>query len=374
MIRSFINLIAQDLKKLLLSSIIYFSLVIAILLILPKSFISSAVIMQPVDDNNIGLASAISNLPFGNLLGAESNNETNRISSIISSRTLKEEMISEFNVMEQGEIEYIEDALEAVGGMISHEVLPEGTIKINCVTTTEWFHPQADEDSCKQTSNEMVSFVLSKVDSLNKYYKSERASYHRIVVENRYFQNISDLASAENALLLYQQRYKTIAFEDQVRASIDSYATLKAEYLRKDIEYNVLRRSIPDRDPQLVQLGIELEEMNQKIIHIENADDYESQYLPGLETIPERALEFIRLKRDVEVQTILYKYMVQQYEEAKLQETKNSPTIQVLDFPNTPQKKYGPPRMKYMFVFGMLYVSVILGVYYKRVEKLHLYS
>jgi capsule polysaccharide export protein KpsE/RkpR len=247
--------------------------------------------------------------------------------------------------------------------------LPEGTIYLSCETGTSWFHPEFEEDSCKQTSQDIIGFVLTKIDSLNKFYKSERARYNRIMVEQRFLQNIEDLADAENALVAYQKEYKTIAFEDQVRAAIESYANLKAEYLKNEIAYNVLQRSVPQGDPQLRQKRIELEEMEDKISNIEQNNSEESDYLPGLDNIPGKGLDYIRLTRNVEVQSILYKFMIQQYEEAKLKESKNTPTIQVLDQPNLPEKKYGPPRMKYLFVLGLAYLGTLIIYYYRRVER-----
>ena len=369
MLRMFIDLVKADLKKLIPLSIIYGIIVILYLLILPKSFKSTAILLPPIDDSSVGIAGALSDLPFGNFLGSDANNETNRIVSIIDSRTLKEDIIQEFNIMEQGEFEYIEQGLDAVDGMLSSEVLPEGTISLSCETGTSWFHPEIEEDSCKQTSQEVVGFVLMKIDSLNKYYKSERARYNRIMVEQRFMQNLEDLADAENALVAFQKKYKAIAFEDQVTAAIQSYANLKAEYLRSEIEYNVLQRSLPSGDPQLIQRMVELEEMERNLNKIEQKGESENDYLPGLENIPDKGLEYVRLQRDVEVQSILYKFMIQQYEEAKLKESKDTPTIQILDQPNYPEKKYGPPRMKYLFVLGIAYLGILTIYYYRKVER-----
>jgi uncharacterized protein involved in exopolysaccharide biosynthesis len=131
----------------------------------------------------------------------------------------------------------------------------------------------------------------------------------------------------------------------------------------------VLQRSVPQGDPQLRQKRIELEEMEDKISNIEQNNSEESDYLPGLDNIPGKGLDYIRLTRNVEVQSILYKFMIQQYEEAKLKESKNTPTIQVLDQPNLPEKKYGPPRMKYLFVLGLAYLGTLIIYYYRRVER-----
>ena len=63
---------------------------------------------------------------------------------------------------------------------------------------------------------------------------------------------------------------------------------------------------------------------------------------PNLSEIPELAIQLYRLKREVEIQNNLFTFLTQQYEEAKIQEVKNTPTIQILDIAVEPEKKIKP--------------------------------
>ncbi len=72
-----------------------------------------------------------------------------------------------------------------------------------------------------------------------------------------------------------------------------------------------------------------------------------------LSTDPDLITEHNRLIRDVELKNQVYITLAQQYEMAIIQEKKENPTIQVLDFARAPSIKSGPMRTKITFV-GLL--------------------
>lgn len=72
------------------------------------------------------------------------------------------------------------------------------------------------------------------------------------------------------------------------------------------------------------------------------------------------ALEYARLLKDVKVQEAIYEIMTQQYEQAKLMEVKDTPTVQVLDRASPPEKKSTPKRMRIVILVS--FFCLILGV------------
>ena len=87
---------------------------------------------------------------------------------------------------------------------------------------------------------------------------------------------------------------------------------------------------------------------------------------PLLSDIPELSIQLYRLKREVEIQNNLFTFLTQQYEEAKIQEAKNTPTIQILDIAVTPQEKYKPMRVLIIVfagIFSFLFSSIVVLIY-----------
>ena len=79
-----------------------------------------------------------------------------------------------------------------------------------------------------------------------------------------------------------------------------------------------------------------------------------------IEKMPPLALDYARLLRDVKVQEAVYELLVAQYEEARIQETKDTPTVEVLDPARKPQKKVRPVR--WLFVLSLTAAAGILSL------------
>ena len=78
--------------------------------------------------------------------------------------------------------------------------------------------------------------------------------------------------------------------------------------------------------------------------------------------IPELGTQLLRLKRELSIQNTLFTFLTQQYEEAKIQEARNTPTVQVLDIAVEPENKYKPFRVLivlFSFIFSIIFSSSI---------------
>ena len=80
------------------------------------------------------------------------------------------------------------------------------------------------------------------------------------------------------------------------------------------------------------------------------------------EEVPEIGVGYARLYREVVLQEKIMEFLLPLYEQAKIQEAKDTPTVQVLDEAVIPIKKHRPKRAIMVVFFGML--SVIFSVLY----------
>ena len=67
----------------------------------------------------------------------------------------------------------------------------------------------------------------------------------------------------------------------------------------------------------------------------------------------------MRLHREVEIQGTLYAFLTQKYEESKIQEARDTPTIQILDIANRPEKRYKP---KFIIDLATLTGAIIIAL------------
>jgi uncharacterized protein involved in exopolysaccharide biosynthesis len=81
---------------------------------------------------------------------------------------------------------------------------------------------------------------------------------------------------------------------------------------------------------------------------------------PAMTSVPALALDYGRLARDLKIQETLYAMLISQYEQAKLAEARDTPTVQVLD-PAIPAERKSKPKISLnLLIAGML--SLLMGI------------
>src|SRR5882757_5832751 len=75
--------------------------------------------------------------------------------------------------------------------------------------------------------------------------------------------------------------------------------------------------------------------------------------------VPELALEYVRKQREVKYHETLFELLAKQYENARLDESRDAPVLQVVDRAIIPDKKSGPPRL--LLILAAAFVGAILG-------------
>ena len=88
---------------------------------------------------------------------------------------------------------------------------------------------------------------------------------------------------------------------------------------------------------------------------------------PAFSRMPELETQLRQLMREVEIQNTLFTFLTQQYEEAKINEAKDTPTIQILDIAVKPNVKYKPFRA--LIVIGTGMFGLIFGCFISFVRE-----
>ena len=361
-----LNIILSKKFTLIKNMIIVFIASCFFVLIVPKTYTSSAVLMPPTSESGGTIGSimgALSNLPIGGL-GGQTYDESLSIIAILKSRTLSEKAIKEFNLLNFFGVTNIDKALMALSKNTNFQVLDEGTIEISVSLKTDWFHSEKSEENVKNLCSKMALFFVTELDILNKSLKTEQASFHRKFIGQRYEQNLNDLENAEDSLKSFQEKHKMVALNEQTSAAIDAAASIKAQMLSNEVKLGVMLGALNPSHPDIENIKKENYELSKKMNELEYGGTVigleKSNLFPVLAEIPELGVELIRLKREVEIQNTLFVFLTQQYEEAKIKESKDTPTVQILDYPKIPNLKSGPKRV--ITVLICLFISFFVNI------------
>ena len=344
----------------IIKNVFYISFITAIFsFILPKTFTAVAVLMPPGSQQDISILNAFSDseLPFGGLI-SKTEEEAMKLIAILKSRTVMETIIKKYNLIEFYKAENIEEALESLADHVSLEIEEEGTLSIKAHVSTGWLHYDKDELKVRELSAEIANEFVNQLDIVNKRLQTEQAVHQRKFLGERYGENLMDLIKAEEKLKQFKENHNIISIESQTRTAIESAAALKNQILINEVQKGVVSRKLKLNHPEIIGIEDEIRELTVKLHEIEYGRDT-SENVRGnlflvLSEIPQIDADLMRLTREVDIQSTLFIYLTQQYEDAKIQEAKNAPTIQLLDPAVTPIKKSSPKRLLMVFIMALI--------------------
>jgi tyrosine-protein kinase Etk/Wzc len=340
-------------------------------LIMPKVYTAQTTILPPREESGeMGLSSLLSTFPVSGFGFGAVSEQANLFLAILNSRTVMEAVAREFNLMERYKTKNMEETVRALQKRVSIEVNEIGTISVRVQAATSYLATEGEVDEARELAKNLANFYIEELDRVNTRLKVEKAHNTRIFIEERYHQNQEDLRRAEVELKKFQEKYSVIALPEQTAAAITTAATLKAEIITKEVEIGVLSKYVSASHPELVKAQSDLHELQEKyneLIYGQGADENVGKeidetndiFLPFKE-VPDIGLQYARLFREVTLQQKISEFLLPQYEQAKIQEAKETPTVQVLDLAAKPMMRTKPKRKLFVLSWGGLSIIFTL--------------
>ncbi len=336
-------------------------------LIIPKWYKSTATILPPTSESSFNFGGILEQLPVGSLglgLGGRTD-QAALVIAIINSRTVMESVVNEFDLIERYKSENMEEAVRTLRNNINVEITEENTIKISSEAKTKYFAFFDKDKAVRTFVKDMVDFLVNEIDQRNRTLKREEAANTRIFIEDRYQQNVQDLKEAEQALRDFQKQYGMLVLEEQTKATIETMAKMKAQLAMQEVDLNILEHYKGKTHPDYKRTRneyLELKEKFNELLNLPKGDGPKSQsVLVPLNDAPDLGLKYARLYRDVKMQEKIMEFLLPQYEQAKIQEQKDTPTIQLLDPANRPIKRSKPKRSILVLAVGFMSI-VFCGI------------
>ena len=344
-------------KKFIFLNVFVITLFAIILsLIIPKTYRASAVIMPPLMQTGMGVFTPLIDSPFGGLF-SQTTDETMSMIAILKSRTVLTSVIEKFNLIELYEVENIDIAIQSLKDHVLTDIDDEGTIRVSVDILTKWFHPDYQEEKAKQLCSDIANYFIKQLDIVNKKLQTEQASFQRKFIEIRYNNNIKELKSAEEKLKQFQEINNMISLPEQTHAAIEAASKIKGHILANEVRLEVLKKAYNSGHPDIDQLINEIAALTEQLHRMEYRKETEQTNIknifPAFSRMPELETQLRQLMREVEIQNTLFTFLTQQYEEAKINEAKDTPTIQILDIAVKPNVKYKPFRALIVIGAGM---------------------
>lgn len=327
-------------KKFLIALLLPFMIItyLGIYFLIEEQYDSSALLVPAEDATMGGIAGLIgnfgANLPFD--IGAASSPEMDMYNTIIYSRTNLQNIIDKFDLYKVYKLspkvkDYKKKAIETLSGSISASETEFSAYEL----TVRANSPQLSAD----IANYIIKLLNEKLIEL----RTEKSKNNRIFLGERVDEIRWNLKNAEDSLMFFQEESGILEPEEQFKGIVAAFTSLETELITKQIEKSILEKLRGSNSPQVTSINIEVNEFKKRLKEMKKYGTPEG-IIPSIESMPENAMSYYRLFREVEINSKILEFVLPLYEQAKIEEKKDIPTLQVIDRAIPPEKKSFPPR------------------------------
>jgi uncharacterized protein involved in exopolysaccharide biosynthesis len=253
--------------------------------------------------------------------------------AITKSRTVADAVVKRLDLQkkEDGTTRTLEAARKAAMGAVKVAVGKDGIITVSANSR--------DPQKAADLANAFVDETIKR--SVQLYVT--KAGSERTFLEKRLEVVKVELKNAEGDLKAFQEKHKTIKVDAQASVAIEGIARLKAEIAHKEVQLATLRNSMTDESSDVKALQAGISRLKSQVGSMTGSGGVDS-IIPATGNVPGIGVEYVRKVRELKIQEAIFEQLSKQYELAKINENKESSSVQVIDEAVAPLKKSKPRR------------------------------
>lgn len=251
--------------------------------------------------------------------------------AFLESRRVRDSLVTEFDLVRRYRAGDVEEAIAALEAHSNFFVGQEGVVHVSI------------EDRAPEVAARLVNRSIELLDHFNAEQRMTKGHRLRLFVERELAQSDQDLRTAEETLERYQTKTRLVPLSSEMESNVSASADLLARKMQVEIELGIKRDLLQEDHQDLRRLRSELAEIDRK-----------------LGQLPALGLEYARLLRNLKVREQVHGFLRTEYEQAKIQEQRDTPSITVVDRAEPPLKRARPRRK--LIVLSAAAVAGVLSV------------
>lgn len=282
--------------------------------------------------------------------------------NILMSRRNIEDVLNKYKLNDEWEFRFMQDAVKNFRENVL-EIKKDklaGTLEIGVY------------DKNPERAKEIAGFMVMQLNKINIELNVQNAKTNREFVEQRYNKVREDLKKAEDSLKYFQDEYG-IAIEARTKAIAEAEMKLDADIQAEQIKLNLLRKILSPDQAEIKTQETKVNEMVKELDNIRNSTDYGNSEL-RLKDKPGKLLSYLRLVREIEIQNKLLLFILPLFEQAKIDEKKEMPSVLIIDQPYVPEYKTKPKRIKTIFLFSVFFFFAGFFIAFIRYQVKNFYT
>jgi len=337
--------------------------------LIPKSFTSTAQLMPPDTQSSSGLAMMAAMASkvggglgsvAGDLLGMKSSGAL--FIGVLRSQTAQDRLVQEFELQKvyspYGKKSITDTRKQLDENTAISEDRKSGIISISVT----------DHDPKRATA--LANGYVNQLNSLVAELSTSAAHRERMFLEERLKVAKRDLDDAGNQLAQFSSKNNTLDMQTEGKAMLDAAGTLAGEMIVAQSELEGLKQIYTDNNPRVRALNARVGELRKQLDKLggtpgdaakaanSSSEVSNGMPYPTIRSLPLLGAKYADYYRRAKIQETVFEMLTEQYELAKVEEAKETPSVKVLDPAQVPEKKSFPPRLLIMFLGTFLVFSM----------------
>jgi uncharacterized protein involved in exopolysaccharide biosynthesis len=347
--------------------------------VMTKIYQSTASVLAPKESGAGGagasLAAALAASGAGQFLGGlipQGGTNKDVFVAILKSRTMAQDLVDRFKLREYYKAKYNEEGIKGLQDSTDIRVSKEGVISVTV------------EDKDPKLAADIANAYITNLDRLSARLGTTDASRQRAFIADRLEKTEKALRQAEEALRRFQENNKAIVVQEQAKTAVEEAARVKGAIVVGEAQLEFLRTFATESNPQVVAQRRQVEEMKRQLAQMQyglgmelpsesrNPGQPRKEFFVPFAKMPEVGMEYIRLVRDVKVQETVQNLLMAQFEQAKINEARDMPTVQLLDKAVPAERKSKPKTVLNMAIAGTLslFIGIFLAFFLEYIERM----
>jgi capsule polysaccharide export protein KpsE/RkpR len=318
----------------------------------------STIQIMPPDSGPSGLAAilpALSKSPglaglAGDLMGSKSSSAV--LIKVMQSRTVCKALIDEFHLHEAWGISYEEDTCIKLGKRT--DITDDK--KSSVITLTVRDHDKA-------LAKNLANAYVDKLNQVMTQVSNTAASKEREFIEKRLTDEKAKLEEAEQKFSQFASTNMALDVPEQTKVTVEAAARLQGELIAARAQLEALKQTYTPENIRVRSAQAHMKELDHELARINSgrastatAADASNPY-PSVKNLPLLGTRWADLYRETKIHETVVELLTQQFEIARIQEAKDTPTAKVLDPASTPEHQR--PNAVLIVIAGTLIFTLL---------------
>jgi uncharacterized protein involved in exopolysaccharide biosynthesis len=332
-----------------------------IVMLIPRKYDATTTILPPDSKGDSGMmlaalagkASPELATLAGGLVGAKTPGAT--FVALLGSRSVEERIVDRFNLQTVYWVRHKEDACRVLSARTSiREDRKSGVIEITV------------RDRSPERARDMAQAYVEELNRLESRVTTSSARRERIFIEQRLASNKTDLEDAEKQFSEFSSKNTVLDVKEQTKAMVESAADLQGRLIVAQSELQGLEQIYSPNNIRVRTAQAQVEELKGQLQKIGGSNasllsntTQSDQLYPSIRQMPLLGVQWADLYRRLKTQETVYELLTQQYEMSRIEEAKEVPTVNIIDFAETPESKAFPPRV--LLIIAMTVASLMIS-------------